>query len=912
MDCKRGWSSEFMAATFPLSFRNDTLRKQRRNILLEREKALLPAMQVFVGYWKNMRKYEDEITKIRAVYGDPAIRTATEEQEQTLSWRYKVATTTYRTMLHQKVALTASIEAEPDLVKRLALRGKRRELKERINDMRDPYARLVEEWRKMTEELNTAIRNMWHNKQLYDGTDGVTQRREFVMKCADEHCRGFLSSAYKCGTCEKWTCSDCLVVIGPEKDGEHTCNPDTVETAKAIKADTRPCPKCGTRISKIDGCFAKDTPILTWDGQIKLSQNIVVGDTLIGDDGMPRTVESLCSGEDDMFQVEQGDGIPYTVNSKHTLALKFSGHKKIYWSEDAWKMRWMASDYKMKSKTIRVSDSLTKEEALAQINIFKDSVSEGDTIEITIEEYLKLPESTKKNLMGFKAEEIHWQKQEVRLDPYMLGLYLGDGVHTGMAFAACSENDPEIIEYLLKWCEDHDSELVHDAAHLFRIRRRGSALGRLAIGRGASSANCKGCVQKLCAACDTPNKPYNTETPKAEKHQLKEIFASYNLIKNKHIPQEFLLNDRESRLRLLAGLIDTDGCAGNDGKRIMIPQANHALLNQIEFLARSLGFITHIDTVKKKNITFPGVPARDYPDQLRLSISGTRLSEIPTLVARKRCLDSCPNKDWLRTSIQVTPVGTGTYYGWSVDGNKRFLLKDTTVLRNCDQMFCVMEGCHTAFSWNSGHIVTGKIHNPHYYEWLKRTGGGGLDRETGDIPCGGLPAAHQIIDTMRGDLPNEVKNTIYNTHRSLRELIDMRLHEFPARPAALANKDMNVQYLMNTITEDEWKRRLELAEARFQRRKEIGQILQTIATAGADAMNQICNEHRLQEEDVFTSWVSTTAVEELERLRIFGNDSLRALAKRDRIAVPQFDTDWSWKPLRALYKPTKPVAETNA
>jgi hypothetical protein len=906
-----------MAATFPLSFRNDTLRKHRRNILFEREKALLPAMQVFVGYWKNVRKYEEEISQIRTVYGDPAIITPTTEQAETLSWRFKVLKNEYISIKNQRIVLKTALENETDATKITNFRTRRRELKKRLEEIEEPYRVLKEEWLTKTAELNTAIRNMWQNKQLYDGSEAGPARREFVMKCADENCRGFLSSAYKCGTCEKWTCPDCLLIIGPEKDAEHTCNPDTVETAKAIKAETRPCPKCGTRISKIDGCFAKDTPVLTWNGQVKLSQDIVIGDTLIGDDGMPRTVEALCSGEDAMFQIEQNDGISYTVNSKHTLVLKFSGHKKVYWSEDAWKIRWFTSDYKMKSKTIRVSDSLTKEDALAQINVFKELISEVDTFEITVEDYLKLADSTKKNLMGFKAEEIHWKKQEVRLDPYMLGLYLGDGVNTGMAFAVCFEKDPEVLAYLLKWCEDHDSEVVHDATYLFRIRRRGSALGRLAISRGASSANCKGCSEKVCMACDTPNKPYDAEVLKGEKHHLKEVFASYNLIKNKHIPKEFLLNDRESRLRLLAGLIDTDGCATNDGKRIMIPQANHALLNQIEFLARSLGFITHVDTIKKKNISFPEVPPRDYPDQLRLCISGTKLSEIPTLIPRKKGIDSSPNRDWLRTSIRVTPVGTGAYYGWSVNGNKRFLLKDTTVLRNCDQMFCVMEGCHTAFSWNTGHIVTGKIHNPHYYEWLKRTGGG-IDRETGDIPCGGLPHAHQIFDTIRNsDIPNNVKNTLYSTHRALNELIEYRLQEFPARPAALANKDLNVRYLMNLVTEDEWKRQLELAEAKFQRRKEIGQILQTIATAGSDAMNQIVNEFRRERGEVFAVWLSTTAMEELERLRLFGNESLKALAKRDRIAVPQFGSYWGWIPLRAIYKPAKPAnaakaAETNA
>lgn len=81
-----------------------------------------------------------------------------------------------------------------------------------------------------------------------------TERIRFVRGCPDEDCRGFLSSQWKCGICEKWTCPDCHVIKGFTRDAEHTCNPDDVATATLLANDTKSCPKCSTSIFKIDGC----------------------------------------------------------------------------------------------------------------------------------------------------------------------------------------------------------------------------------------------------------------------------------------------------------------------------------------------------------------------------------------------------------------------------------------------------------------------------------------------------------------------------------------------------------------------------------------------------------------------------------------------------------------------------------
>lgn len=75
-------------------------------------------------------------------------------------------------------------------------------------------------------------------------------KKNFIMPCQNANCNGMLNNAYCCELCDKKTCSKCLEV----EDKDHKCNPDTVESAKLLRNSTKPCPKCGTRISKIDGC----------------------------------------------------------------------------------------------------------------------------------------------------------------------------------------------------------------------------------------------------------------------------------------------------------------------------------------------------------------------------------------------------------------------------------------------------------------------------------------------------------------------------------------------------------------------------------------------------------------------------------------------------------------------------------
>ena len=90
---------------------------------------------------------------------------------------------------------------------------------------------------------------------LQSGKVEPDERQTFIMPCPAEDCRGFLSSAYKCEVCKCYTCPKCIQIIGYNKNApEHTCDPGMVETANLIKKETKPCPSCGERIQKTQGC----------------------------------------------------------------------------------------------------------------------------------------------------------------------------------------------------------------------------------------------------------------------------------------------------------------------------------------------------------------------------------------------------------------------------------------------------------------------------------------------------------------------------------------------------------------------------------------------------------------------------------------------------------------------------------
>lgn len=119
-------------------------------------------------------------------------------------------------------------------------------------------------------------------------------------------------------------------------------------------------------------------------------------------------------------------------------------------------------------------------------------------------------------------------------------------------------------------------------------------------------------------------------------------------------------------------------------------------------------------------------------------------------------------------------------------------------INGCDQMYCI--DCHTPFSWTRGTIVTGHIHNPHYYEYIRRTNNGVVPRNPGDIPnnnqCGRLVDFYSLISGFRTKnlkIPDELNKKITNLHNTVTHITHVEMDEF--FQLLMRHLNMNVYYI---------------------------------------------------------------------------------------------------------------------
>jgi len=194
-DCRRGWEREFLDSELTSAFRLKTYKQHREKVLADREKARLPSTQEDAAAYKHAKQIH-----AKAIEDEKA---ATIEYNRVAVILNNISTLKYRS----------------------------RNVLETFGRRRMPVV-----------------------GQAAPVNEVTTVRAAFIKPCPAEDCKGFLSTAWKCGLCDQWTCPDCHDLKGLVKDVEHTCDPTKVATARLLAREAKACPKCGVQICKIEGC----------------------------------------------------------------------------------------------------------------------------------------------------------------------------------------------------------------------------------------------------------------------------------------------------------------------------------------------------------------------------------------------------------------------------------------------------------------------------------------------------------------------------------------------------------------------------------------------------------------------------------------------------------------------------------
>jgi hypothetical protein len=189
---------------------------------------------------------------------------------------------------------------------------------------------------------------------------------------------------------------------------------------------------------------------------------------------------------------------------------------------------------------------------------------------------------------------------------------------------------------------------------------------------------------------------------------------------------------------------------------------------------------------------------------------------------------------------------------------RKLLLKDTKPCpkcaamiyktEGCSQMWCTM--CHTTFDWRTGEIVTGYVHNPHYFEWARRNGHE-IARAPGDVPPGqcdgdGLPDANAFIVNIRAlyrENPANVRmlTNLYQTTAHMNEVMRNWLR---VDNGADQRETLRMRYLQDEISVDEFKKALINIHRTRERKEAIWQVAELFIAQSTEVLRFMYRERR--------------------------------------------------------------------
>ena len=436
--------------------------------------------------------------------------------------------------------------------------------------------------------------------------------------------------------------------------------------------------------------FGPSTRVRMADGSIKEIKDIVIGDMVTGDDGLPHRVLSRSNGYAQMYRILQGKADAYDVTGTQILVLRATGVTPFVTTNSGYDVLVFCkrcSDEKCRvpncsrmgltQKRPTFNSNLEAEEAkklLSRAEFDPDYVEDGDIFVMNVEQYFNACNHTLRgdHLQGFKIPlPIFKALVELPLDPYYLGMWLGDG---SKGDVVVTTSDYEIRDSLESLASKYN-DLIVTIDHV-------QAPGYISP---------EGIVAtKYTYQYRLKNIDKYTETP------VMRALKDLKVYKNKHIPDIYMNASEEDRYKLLAGLIDTDGSLyGTNGEdccyKFGQSERNGILVAQFRTLALTLGFnariISQRDTSPVGHDTFRD--GRKTHIHYMTAITGKNMLKVPCLIERKKASIILKDHNFIAgntSRIIIQPIiespqkTYGEYIGIAVDGNNKFILSDCTVV----------------------------------------------------------------------------------------------------------------------------------------------------------------------------------------------------------------------------------------
>ncbi|QSZ37219.1 hypothetical protein DSL72_009313 [Monilinia vaccinii-corymbosi] len=475
-------------------------------------------------------------------------------------------------------------------------------------------------------------------------------------------------------------------------------------------------------------CLAFSTQLLRYDGSQVAVEDVKEGDLLLGPDGGPRRAFNIVKGEDKLYRIKVGSHEEdLVVTGNHILVLH---REKGY-----------ANNYDGRS----VEGIQQRFEAqLGELPVPSSSPANAEryeTVQMMAAEFAALGDKQRAKYRLFRSPGFELPKQDVPIDPYFLGLWLGDGSRDSTTIS--SNNEAEVREFLVSYAAELDLHLVwHSSLNYATIGRTRLAERPLpdandlledeeddldmALVETISDDEDEDIEYQVTGKVDTDD-DWAVRSPGSVSHRriyrlqsgrraygdlqpdeqnqltsqivgmshptsgVNTLFVALKQLgltcsttgteaDKKHIPPMYLKNSRAVRLAVLAGLIDSDGWYVYPENMLGFAQSERchkSLFWNVVALARSLG----LSVRTTRRMMWNPAHTKQVP-QLVAQIFGN-VAEVPCLLLRKKGVEpTTPQMHSFKINDISLESMPSKWAGFRVDKDQLYLRHDYLVLHN--------------------------------------------------------------------------------------------------------------------------------------------------------------------------------------------------------------------------------------